>query len=303
MTPPSIARVGIVAKTNLVAAADHLTRLTAYLAARGLVPVLDTDTAALLPGPPPAETRTRDVLAGEVDLVVVLGGDGTLLGMASRIAQVGRDVPILGVNFGSLGFLTETRIDEMDATLASVLDGTATYDERVMLRAEVERGAGILDRRVVLNDVVFTKAALSRIVEMSVSVGGLPVTTVKADGLIVATATGSTAYNLAVGGPIVHPRVDAMVLTPIAPHTLTNRPIVIPGHEVIEVRPHVAAGTDEIFVTYDGQSGYPLRPHDIVRIHRAERTLRLVKSPGRSYFELLHEKLHWGERLPQGSGG
>ena len=298
MAPPPITRVGIVTKANLIAAADHLTRLTAYLVARGLMPVMDQDTAALLADPRPGETRPRDELADDVDLVVVLGGDGTLLGMATRIAQSGREVPILGVNFGSLGFLTETRIDEMDATLASVLDGTATYDERLMLRAEVERGAGIMDRRLVLNDVVFTKAALSRIIEVSVSVGGLAVTTVKADGLIVATATGSTAYNLAAGGPIVHPRVDAMVLTPIAPHTLTNRPIVIPGHEIIEVRPHVSAGTDEIFVTYDGQAGYPLRPHDIVRIHRAERTLRLVKSPGRSYFELLHEKLHWGERLP-----
>jgi|SRR5688572_9391038 NAD+ kinase len=300
MAPPPITRVGIVTKTNLVAAADHLTRLTAYLVARGLVPVMDQDTAALLADPRPGETRARDELAGDVDLVVVLGGDGTLLGMATRIAQSGRVVPILGVNFGSLGFLTETRIDEMDATLASVLDGTATYDERLMLRAEVERGAGIMDRRVVLNDVVFTKAALSRIIEVSVSVGGLPVTTVKADGLIVATATGSTAYNLAAGGPIVHPRVDAMVLTPIAPHTLTNRPIVIPGHEVIEVQPH-GAGIDEIFVTYDGQSGYPLHPGDLVRIHRAEHTLKLVKSPSRSYFELLHEKLRWGERLPKGS--
>jgi NAD+ kinase len=301
MPPPPITRVGIVAKSNLVAAADHLTRLTSYLVARGLLPVVDHDTAALLPAPGPGQRCARDEMPGDVDLVVVLGGDGTLLGMASRIAESGRDVPILGVNFGSLGFLTETRIDEMDATLASVLDGTATYDERVMLRAEVERGAGILDRRVALNDVVFTKAALSRIIEVSVSVGGLPVTTVKADGLIVATATGSTAYNLAAGGPIVHPRVDAMVLTPIAPHTLTNRPIVIPGHEVVEVRPHVAAGTDEIFVTYDGQSGYPLRQGDLVRIRRADRTLKLVKSPSRSYFELLHEKLRWGERLPKNS--
>ena len=297
MSRPHIARVGIVAKANLVAAADHLTRLTTYLVAHGLVAVMDSDTAALLPGAGSGEARTRDVLADDVDLMVVLGGDGTLLGMATRIAESGRDVPILGVNFGSLGFLTETRIDEMDATLASVLDGTAAYDERMMLRAEVERGAGTMDRRLVLNDVVFTKAALSRIIEVSVTVGGLPVTTVKADGLIVATPTGSTAYNLAAGGPIVHPRVDAMVVTPIAPHTLTNRPIVIPGHEVIEVRPHVTAGTDDIFVTYDGQSGYPLHPGDLVRVHRAERTLKLVKSPSRSYFALLHEKLRWGGKI------
>jgi NAD+ kinase len=299
MPSPLITRVGIVAKANLVAAADHLSRLTGLLAARGVVPVVDDDTAALMASPTSCETRTRDALPKAVDLVVVLGGDGTLLGMATRIAQSGRDVPLLGVNFGSLGFLTETRIDEMDATLASVLDGTATYDERMMLHAEVQRADGVADRRVVLNDVVFTKAALSRIIEVSVAVGGLAVTTVKADGLIVATATGSTAYNLAAGGPIVHPRVDAMVLTPIAPHTLTNRPIVIPGHEVIEVRPRIAAGAQDIFVTYDGQAGYPLREGDLVRIRRSERMLKLVKSPSRSYFELLHEKLHWGERLPK----
>jgi NAD+ kinase len=297
MAPRSFTRIGIVTKRGLVAAAEHLVRVTATLLSRGLVPVLDEDTVALLSSTSKIETQPRDAMAADVDLVLVLGGDGTLLGMATRIAQSGRDVPILGVNFGSLGFLTETRINEMDTALESVLDGTATYDERMMLHGEVERDGAVFDGRVVLNDVVFTKAALSRIIEVSVSVGALPVTTVKADGLIVATATGSTAYNLAAGGPIVHPRVDAMVMTPIAPHTLTNRPIVIPGHEAIEVRPHVTAGTDDIFVTFDGQYGYPLHKGDVVRIRRAERTLKLVKSPGRSYFELLHEKLRWGGTL------
>jgi NAD+ kinase len=145
--------------------------------------------------------------------------------------------------------------------------------------------------------VVFTKAALSRIIELIVSVSstGL-VTKVKADGLIVASPTGSTAYNLAAGGPIMHPRVDAIVLTPIAPHTLTHRPIVIPASEVIEVRPGVEAAGEDIYVTYDGQSGYPLRQGDVVRVCRSTRTLRLVKAPARSYFELLREKLKWGER-------
>ena len=198
--------------------------------------------------------------------IVVLGGDGTLLGMATRIAQSGRDVPILGVNFGSLGFLTETRIDELFTSLEAVLAGTAMSDRRAMLRADTFRGAECFDSRIVLNDVVFTKAALSRIIELSISVGDNLVTKVKADGLIVATATGSTAYNLAAGGPIVHPRVDALVLTPIAPHTLTNRPIVVPANEVVEVRPTVVDASDEIFVTYDGQSGYPLHAGDVVRI-------------------------------------
>jgi NAD+ kinase len=178
----------------------------------------------------------------------------------------------------------------------SVLTGEASFDERAMLAADAYRAREHFDSRIVLNDVVFTKAALSRIIELSVSVGSGLVTKVKADGLIVATATGSTAYNLAAGGPIVHPRADAIVLTPIAPHTLTNRPIVIPGSEVIEVRPQVVSGLDDIYVTYDGQAGYPLQQDDVVRVRRSERTLRLVKAPARSYFELLREKLKWGER-------
>ena len=290
----SISRVGIVAKRGLHAAADHLDRLASWLRARHIEPVFDTDTATLAGSG--VEARSRDDLPREVDLVVVMGGDGTLLSMATRTAQAGRDTPILGVNFGSLGFLTETRIDELYTVLESVLDGTATFDDRAMLAADAYRAREHFDARIVLNDVVFTKAALSRIIELSVSVGTGLVTKVKADGLIVATATGSTAYNLAAGGPIVHPRADAIVLTPIAPHTLTNRPIVIPGSEIIEVRPQLVAGLDDIYVTYDGQSGYPLQQDDVVRIRKSERTLRLVKAPARSYFEVLREKLKWGER-------
>jgi NAD+ kinase len=149
---------------------------------------------------------------------------------------------------------------------------------------------------VLLNDVVFTKGALSRMIELSVSVSGGFVTRVKADGLIIASATGSTAYNLAAGGPILHPAVDALVLTPIAPHMLTNRPIVIPGSAVVDVLPHVDGGRDDVYVTYDGQSGYPVQSGDVIRVRKAAQALRLVKAPSRSYFELLREKLKWGER-------
>lgn len=289
-----ITRVGIVAKSGLHAAADHLDRLASWLRARSIEPIFDTGTSTLTKAA--GETRSRDELPSGVDLVVVMGGDGTLLGMATRTALSGRDTPILGVNFGSLGFLTEVRIDELYNVLESVLDGTATFDERAMLAADAYRAREHYDSRIVLNDVVFTKAALSRIIELSVSVGAGLVTKVKADGLIVATATGSTAYNLAAGGPIVHPRADAIVLTPIAPHTLTNRPIVIPGSEIIEISPRVVSGVDDIYVTYDGQAGYPLQQDDVVRVRRSERTLRLVKAPARSYFEVLREKLKWGER-------
>jgi NAD+ kinase len=300
MTPAGISRVGIVAKRGL-AAADQLRHLAAWLQERGIVPIYETETAALAragtaPSTARVESAAREDLPATADLIVVLGGDGTLLGMATRIATSGRDIPILGVNFGSLGFLTETRINELYTTLDATLNGSASYDERAMLTAEAYREREAFDTRTVLNDVVFTKAALSRIIELVVSVSTGTVTKVKADGLIVASATGSTAYNLAAGGPIVHPRVDAIVLTPIASHTLTNRPIVIPGNEVIEVRPFIDRDGDEIYVTYDGQTGYPLQKGDAVRIRKAERPLRLVKAPARNYFELLREKLKWGER-------
>ncbi|MBI4264263.1 MAG: NAD(+)/NADH kinase [Acidobacteria bacterium] len=292
----TIHRVGIVAKHGLVAASEHVSRLGAWLQARRIDVVYESATAALAGSNARGRTMTREELPQAVDLIVVLGGDGTLLAMANRIAKSGRDIPILGVNFGSLGFLTEIRIDELTPSLERLLDGADVFDERAMLAAEAFRQDAPLDSRIVLNDVVFTKAALSRMIELSVSVSGGFVTHVKADGLIVATATGSTAYNLAAGGPIVHPAVDALVLTPIAPHTLTNRPVVIAGTEVVEVRPHADGATEDLYVTYDGQSGYPLQPGDLVRVRKAEQRLRLVKAPARSYFELLREKLKWGER-------
>jgi NAD+ kinase len=274
-----------------------VSQVGARLRERGVEAVYDRDTAAL-PGAAAQGTKTvtREALPREVDLVIVLGGDGTLLAMAARIAQAKRDIPILGVNFGSLGFLTEIRIDELMPSLERVLDGAASFDERAMLEADAYRKGQQVDSRIVLNDVVFTKAALSRMIELSVSVDGGFVTRVKADGLIIASATGSTAYNLAAGGPIVHPRVNALVMTPIAPHTLTNRPVVIPGGAGIEVEAHGSSSPDEIFVTYDGQSGYPLHEGDVVKVRMSERILRLVKAPARSYFELLREKLKWGER-------
>jgi NAD+ kinase len=291
-----IARAGIVAKHGLAGAADHLSQLERWLRERNIETIYDVDTAAVFGSSERARALTRDDLPRDVDIVIVFGGDGTLLSMATRIAQASRDIPILGVNFGSLGFLTETRIDELYTTLDSVVEGRAEYHERALLAAEGCRNREPFDSRIVLNDVVFTKGALSRMVELSVAVNGALVTKVRADGLIVASATGSTAYNLAAGGPIVHPAVDAIVLTPIAPHTLTNRPVVIPGNASVEVRPTVGGHGDDIYVTYDGQSGYPLQKGDAIRVSKSSHVLRLVKAPARSYFELLREKLKWGER-------
>jgi NAD+ kinase len=293
----TVRRVGIVAKHGLTAAAEHLTGLAEWLSARGVEPVYEVDTARLAgDAAAGARTASRDRLPCESELVIVLGGDGTLLAMAARIAASARDTPILGVNFGSLGFLTEIRIDELLPSLERVLDGSASVEQRAMLAAEATRPGHPPDARIVLNDVVLTKAALSRMIELSVFVNGGFVTRVKADGLIVASATGSTAYNLAAGGPIVHPGVDALVLTPIAPHTLSNRPVVIPGDAAVEVRAESHTAPEDIFVTYDGQSGYPLHGGDVVRVRKSDRVLRLIKAPARGYFEVLREKLKWGER-------
>ena len=290
--PESITRVGLIAKRGLEAAADVLAELAGWLEARGVRAVFETQTAKLAGVPAGRATVSDDDLPRECDLIVVLGGDGTLIGVAGRIASAGSDVPILGVNFGSLGFLTEITLPELYDALEATLAGRATIEPRSMLAARTIRDDALFADHIVLNDIVITKGALSRIVEISVTVGDAPVTRVRADGLIIASPTGSTAYNLAAGGPIVHPAVDAILLTPIAPHTLTNRPVVIPASSEIHVRPIMEG--NEVFVTFDGQSGFPLQAGDLVSVRRAPRPLRIIKSAQRSYFELLREKLKWG---------
>ena len=286
-------RVGLIAKRGLQEASDVLTDLAAWLDARGVEPVFEADTARLATSAEGRRTVSRDELPRASDLIVALGGDGTLIGVAGRIAAAGTDVPILGVNFGSLGFLTEITLDELHDALQATLDGRATIESRTMLAARTMRANAPFADHIVLNDIVLTKATLSRIIEIEVRVGDAPVTQVRADGLIIASPTGSTAYNLAAGGPIVHPAVDAMVLTPIAPHTLTNRPVVISGASEVRARP-IMEDHDEVFVTFDGQSGFPLRPGDHVTVRRAPRPVRIVKSAHRSYFDVLREKLKWG---------
>jgi NAD+ kinase len=283
-----------VAKRRLDAAADVLAELAGWLEARSVRAVFETETAALAGLPPGRPTSSRDEIPRACDLIVVLGGDGTLLGMADRIAQAGVDVPILGVNFGSLGFLTEITMPELFPALEGVLRGDYRAEERRMLRARVVRQDEPEVVGDVLNDVVVTKAALSRIIELEVTVDGLFVTSFRADGLIVSSPTGSTAYNLAAGGPILHPGLAAMVMTPICPHMLSNRPLVIGDESVVEVRLR-AAREGEVHITFDGQRGFPLDRTDVVTVTRSPRTLRLVKAPDRDYYEVLRSKLKWGE--------
>lgn len=288
-------RVGIVAKSHLREATTHLTAIEAWLAARGHHAVFETATAALMPAAAGRTVADKPALVASVDLLVVLGGDGTLLSVADCAGACGADVPILGVNFGSLGFLTEATLPELYPSLEAALGGAARVETRMMLRATTVRGGAALPDHLALNDVVITKAARARMTDLSVFVGDEFVTRVKADGLIVATPTGSTAYNLAAGGPIVQPVVDAIVLTPIAPHMLTNRPIVIPASSVVRVQPMMAE-RDELYVTFDGQAGYQLEAGDEVRIRCAERRVRLIRPSSRSYFEVLRQKLKWNER-------
>ena len=286
-------RVGIATKPGLSGAADTLAALEAWLRDRAEA-VWSAEAAALLP-PGPRRVVERDRLAAAVDLIVTLGGDGTLLAIARDIAASGLDVPILAVNFGSLGFLTEITRPELLPSLDAVLRGEASHDARMMLSACIRRGA-TTETRVALNDIVFTRTALSRMIELDVWVGDQFVAEINADGLIVASPTGSTAYNLSAGGPIVHPAMDAVVLTPIAPHTLTNRPIVIPAARDVRVSPSERTAGQEVYVTFDGQSGFPLAGRDEVTIGRAPHPLRLVRASARSYFEVLRQKLKWNER-------
>lgn len=291
----SITRVGVLAKQGLSAAAPHISGVVGWLTDRNIECILDTDTAALA-GLRDQATLSADALASEVDLLLVLGGDGTLLGAAARIGALGLATPILGVNFGRLGFLTEVTLGELYESLDAALAGNAPIQERRLLRATTLADGRPTGSWVVLNDVVVTRGEISRIIDLEVTVNGQFVTRVKADGLIVASPTGSTAYNLAASGPIVHPEVDAILITPIAPHMLANRPIVIPGSAVVEVRPMEMDRHGDVSATFDGQTTLKLTAADTVRVVCAGPSVRIVRSSSRGYFDTLREKLGWGEK-------
>lgn len=298
MTSP-IRRVGLVAKPGLTEAADLLGEIGAWLVARGITPCYEEATAALSNSPLPGEICQPDAIGRHEQLMIVLGGDGTLLGTAGRLGKGGYDVPVVAVNFGSLGFLTEVRVTEVFEALAQVLEGTAHEERRMMLEATVRRADGPHQRHIALNDVVITKGALSRMIDLVASADGQLIARFKADGLIVASPTGSTAYNLSAGGPIVHPAVDALLLTPIAPHTLTNRPVVLPASaalEIVTVGEAARSSREETFVTFDGQIGDIIGPDDSVAIRRAPYALRLLKPSSHGYFQVLRQKLRWAER-------
>ena len=283
-------RVGIVAKPDAGGARDVVVRLIDWLEEHGRSVVLDKETAGLAPDTPATAVGRAD-LPGQVDLIIVLGGDGTLLSVSRSVGDLG--TPLLGVNLGGLGFLTATTLDEMLPAVEAFLEGRMVIDERMMLAARVRRGGAVVADLLALNDVVIMKSAMSRIIDFTVAVDGQAATAYRADGLIIATPTGSTAYSLSAGGPILFPTMDAVVITPICSHTLTNRPIVLPGTQRIEV---TLRANQEVMLTVDGQVGFGLREDDVVETERAAARIRLVRFPHKHFFSVLRTKLKWGER-------
>lgn len=263
--------------------------LMKWLIDRGLTPLVEAHLARHLSFRSGTDSSAIPV---QSDLVVVLGGDGTLISVARLVGD--REVPILGVNLGSLGFLTEITLDELYPTLESCLSGDYTVSERTMLRATIERDGRDTGAYQVLNDAVVNKGALARIVDLEAAVNGRYLTTFKADGLIISTPTGSTGYSLSANGPIIHPELDCLVITPICPHTLTNRPIVVASDALITIK--LLSMNEDVLLTLDGQVGVELKHGDVIRLRRAEHRTRLVMSRSKDYFEVLRTKLKWGER-------
>ena len=277
----TIKRVGIVVKQNHDEALRTAHELSEWLEKRGIDPT----------GGPYSETREDQTFDPAVDLVVVLGGDGTMISTARLVDD--HDPLVLGINYGSLGYLTEFRIEEMVPALEMMLAGDYEVDHRVMLDArQVRDGEEIASGRV-LNDVVINKAALARIIEIEVKFNALFVNAFRADGLIVATPTGSTAYNLSAGGPIIYPSMNALVVTPICPFTLTNRPIVVPDRAEIELK--LLNENEGVVLTLDGQTGDTMRADDRVFICKSSTTFNLVRPANRNYFDVLRNKLKWGK--------
>jgi len=281
--------VGIISRPRRSDLCVVVPPLLKWLEARGLQTLIDEETANCLPNS--AKGLTRLEVADSSQLLIVLGGDGTLLA-AARLAAP-RGIPILPINMGSLGFLTNFTLQELHPTLDDTLEGRFSLSQRVLLSVDLLRAGKIIDTQRVLNEAVINKGALARMIELELDVDGDFVCRYRADGLIVATPTGSTAYSLSAGGPIVHPTVEAFIITPICPHMLSDRPLVIRDSSAIGMK--LSGNTESVFLTLDGQRGIPLQPTDLVRVSRAKEVLKLIQSPKKSYFEILRGKLKWGE--------
>jgi NAD+ kinase len=289
----AISRAGLTARVTLPDALAALREAAAWLDARGCTPIVEQDAAHAAGVADRWTTEPLRTMPERVDVMLAFGGDGTLLSVAGAVANSQTDIPVLGINLGRLGFLTEVGRTELVAALDAVLTGRTRVETRLMLSGRLERGGAPTPDHLALNDVVMTRGPLSRMIEIDVTVDDSFVCHVKADGLIVATATGSTAYNLSAGGPIVHPSVDAIVLTPIAPHTLTNRPLVLPASAKIGLRPVTQPSPHDFVATFDGQYLMTLERDNTLHVEVAPRRLRLLRTSDRTHFDMLREKLKW----------
>ena len=297
-------RIGIIAKKNKPEAVSIARSLVEWLQPKKIEVYIEEEMGRLLftsgpslrAGLPLSDAYINSVersdIPDHVEMVIVLGGDGTLLSVA-RLVGV-HEVPILGVNLGGLGFLTEITLEELYRVLERVIQGDFITDERVVLNAAVIRRGERMAEFIVLNDAVINKGALARIIDLETTINEEYLTTFKSDGLIISTPTGSTAYNLSAGGPIVYPSLHCIIITPICSHTLTNRPIMVPDD--VEIRAILQTKQQEVILTLDGQQGFSLEFEDVVEVRKAEGRILLIKSPYRQYFEVLREKLKWGER-------
>lgn len=285
----AIRTVGIISKPGITIATELLPRLVAWLEERGIASRYDEMSAGYLGR---TDALSREEVVQGTQLVIVLGGDGTLLAAARAVG--GQEIPIFAVNLGALGFLTTITVEEMFPELERVLAGDYRIGKRQMLAGEVYRGDEKIASYKALNDIVLTKAALARVVDVACHVDNHFVCAYKADGLIVATPTGSTAYSLSAGGPIIFPSVGALAITPICPHMLTNRPVIVSDGSVITMT--ARSGDDDIYLTVDGQVGQPLKKNDRVVCKSANHSVQLIRPPRMLYFDVLRQKLKWGER-------
>ncbi|MFA9461674.1 NAD(+) kinase [Thiohalorhabdus methylotrophus] len=285
----TVALIGKYGDPNVKESVAHLVEM---LTAEGVTVLVEHATAGSLPTKARYEASSLAAIGNRADLAIVVGGDGTLIGAGRNLCEY--EIPLVGVNLGRLGFLTETSLTNIEGSLEDLLAGAYQVEERMMLRVRVQRQAGDLAVERAFNDVVIHRGNIARMVEMETYVDGLFVFSQRSDGLIVASPTGSTAYALSAGGPIVHPSMRAFTLVPVCPHTLTNRPLIVPGHSHIEVV--LANNPGEVQLTMDGQTNFALQDGDRIHIQRDEHNVHLLSDPRRSYFDVLREKFSWGER-------
>jgi len=287
----SIRTVGLFGKYGSRDVGGVIQRLCAFARDRGLRVLLEQATAEFM-DQVCADSLPIDEIGGQIDLAIVVGGDGTILHVARNLARQG--VPLVGINLGRLGFLTDIPTDRMEDELGQILDGHFVMEDRLLLEAEIVRDGKVLHAANALNDVVVNKGALARLIEFETWVNGEFVNTTRADGIIVATPTGSTAYALSAGGPILHPTLPALVIVPICPHTLSDRPLAVSSDNTVEIA-MVSTSQQSAHVTFDGQTNFALHDHDRVRVRRADRPVTLIHPQRRNHYEVLRAKLGWGE--------